>query len=180
MHPHVLHADDDALPVIVPRSIRTLKPTPPERVARLQEHLVALLFTMRDNEPASSVRTGPEGFAGRVATVACSLCKGWCCKNGADDGFVDEATLARVWPETTADAIVRMYVERVPIVSYEGSCIFHGEKGCTLHRSLRSDICNTYFCNGLHTFITSSEMVGPTVVISGDLDQMRQSPVLLP
>jgi hypothetical protein len=177
---HVPYPDDDAVPVIVPRSDRALSPTPPERIEKLRERLAAILTRMRTNEPASSVRPGPDGFAARVAASACTLCKGWCCKNGDDDGFLDEATLARVWPGMTAAAIVHMYVERVPNIGYEGSCIFHGEKGCTLPRDLRSNVCNVYFCGGLQGFIQSDEKPGPTIVIAGELDKMRLSPVLVP
>jgi hypothetical protein len=177
----VPYPDDEALPVIVPQNQRSLVPTSPERVRRLREHLERLVISMRRAEPASMVRPGPEGFAAQVAKVACTLCRGWCCQNGADDAFLDEATLARVPPglATTAEVIER-YIERVPDVGYQDSCIFHGAKGCTLDRSMRSDVCNAYFCYGLHSFITSVEAAGPTVVISGELDQMRLSPVLVP
>jgi hypothetical protein len=174
------YLDDDALPVIVPRSDRKLSPTPPERVNNLRNRLAAVLTRMRANEPASSVRPGPDGFAARVATAACTLCKGWCCKNGDDDGFLDEATLARVWPDMTADAIIHLYVERVPDLGYAGSCIFHGEKGCTLPRDLRSNVCNVYFCGDLQAFIQSDEKPGPTIVIAGELNSMRLSPILVP
>lgn len=76
--------------------------------------------------------------------------------------------------------VTEMYVERVPDRGYENSCIFHGAKGCTLDRSTRSDVCNSYFCHGLHSFMSSVEEAGPTVVISGELDRMRLSPVLVP
>jgi hypothetical protein len=174
------YPDDDTVPVIVPRSDRKLIPIPPERVKSLRERLAALLIRMKANEPASSVQPGLDGFAARVATAACTLCKGWCCKNGGDDGFLNEATLTRVWPAMTVDAIIHMYVERVPDIGYEGSCIFHGEKGCTLPRDFRSNVCNVYFCGGLHAFIQSDEKAGPTIVIAGELDSMRLSPILVP
>ena len=175
------YPDDEAQPVIVPRNDRSLVPTSPERIRRLREHLGRLFISMRRAEPASMVRAGPEGFAARVANTACSLCQGWCCLNGEDDAFLDEATLAREPPGLMSAAeVTEMYVERVPGVGYENSCIFHGAKGCTLDRSMRSDVCNSYFCHGLHSFIASVEQAGPTVVISGELDRMRLSPVLVP
>ncbi len=96
--------------------------------------------------------------------------------------FLDEATLlARVPPDLVSAAeVIEKYVERVPDVGYHNSCIFHGAKGCTLDRSMRSDTCNAYFCQGLHSFIASVETAGPTVVISGELHRMRLSPVLVP
>ena len=45
---------------------------------------------------------------------------------------------------------------------------------------MRSDVCNAYFCDGLHSFISSTDEAGPTIVISGELDRMRLSPVLVP
>ena len=155
-------------------------PTTPDRVQNLRERLAALLNGMRENELASSVRPAPEGFAARVASAACTLCKGWCCKNGGDDGFLDEAVLARAWPDMTTDAIICMYAERVPDLGYAGSCIFHGKAGCTLPRHMRSDVCNVYFCGGLQAFIQSDEKAGPTMVIAGELDNMRLSPILVP
>jgi hypothetical protein len=177
----VPYPDDEAVPVIVPRNDRSLVPTSPERIRRLREHLERLFISMRPAEPASMVRARLEGFAARVAITACSLCRGWCCLNGADDAFLDEATLARVPPGLmSATEVIEMYLRRVPDVGYEDSCIFHGAVGCTLDRSMRSDVCNSYFCGGLHSFIASAEASGPTVVISGEFDRMRLSPVLEP
>lgn len=177
----VPYPDDEALPVIVPRNDHALVPTSPERTRRLREHLGRLFISMRRAEPASMVRAGPKGFAARVANTACSLCRGWCCLNGEDDAFLDEATLARVPPGLVSAAeVIEMYVERVPDAGYQDSCIFHGAKGCTLDRSMRSDVCNSYFCHGLHSFISSAAEAGPTVVISGEFDRMRLSPVLMP
>ena len=100
----------------------------------------------------SPLRPEPEGFIGKVARAACSLCRGFCCKGGGDHGYLDERVMARVrqaQPELDARAVMRLYVERVPAAGYAGSCVFHGEEGCTLDRSLRSDVCNSYFCAGL-------------------------------
>ena len=174
-------ADDDSLPVMVPRNDKVLTPTSPERVRRLRQHLSMVLVTMKDDEAASSLRPEPEGFAARVARTACSLCEGWCCRNGDDDAFLDERTLARVWgttPEMDAGAVIQHYVERVPAVGYEGSCVFHGKQGCTLDRSLRSDICNSYFCGALHAYVRGRDARAPVVVIAGEGDRMRNSAVL--
>ena len=153
-------AEDDSLPVMVPRNDKAAVPTSPERVRRLHEHLVEALRalpTMKNlQHPASPPRSEPQGFAARVAHTACSLCKGWCCRNGKDHGFLDERTIARVRRAGLAldvCAVLRLYLERVPEVGFENSCIFHGKQGCTLDRSLRSDVCNSYFCGGLQVCI---------------------------
>jgi hypothetical protein len=178
-------ADDDySEPVMVPRSDRALTPTSPERARRLREHLMITLREMKDREHSvSPPRTEPEGFAARVAHAACSLCQGWCCKGGGDHAFLDEPTIARVCrerPGLDAHAVARLYAGRVPDVGYEGSCVFHGRQGCTLDRSLRSDVCNSYFCSGLHSFMTGGDAATPVVVIAGEGDKIQTSPVLLP
>jgi hypothetical protein len=180
-------ADDDSVPVMVPRNDKAAVPTSPERVRRLRKHLVVALRALRTmknpEDSGSPLRPEPEGFAARVARTAGSLCKGWCCGNGKDHAFLDETTMARVLRARLAldvGAVLRLYVERVPEVAYEGSCIFHGKQGCTLDRSLRSDVCNSYFCGGLQAYMTGGDVVTPTMIIAGVGDKMRTSPILLP
>jgi hypothetical protein len=180
-------ADDDSLPVMVPRNDQAAAPISPERVRRLRKHLVVTLRALRTmknpEHSVSPLRPGPEGFAARVARTACSLCKGWCCRNGEDHAFLDERTMARVRCARSAPdvgAVLRLYVERVPEVGYADSCIFHGKQGCTLDRSLRSDVCNSYFCAGLQAYMTGGDAVTPTMIIAGVGDKMRTSPILMP
>jgi hypothetical protein len=180
-------ADDDSQPVMVPRSEKVPAPICPERKLRLRRHLVAALRGSRlvkDDAPsASPMPSAPESFTARVAHAACSLCKGWCCKGGGDHAYLDERTLQRVRrarPDLDARAVLRLYTERVPAVGYDGSCLFHGEQGCTLSRSLRSDVCNSYFCSGLDAFIKGSDSPSPVVVIAGEGDKMRTSAILMP
>ena len=89
-----IDADEDCEPVIVPRNDKSLVAVTPERVRRLREHLIGTLREMRTAKPwVHSVSPGlpdPTGFPARVAHTACSLCKGWCCRNGDDNGFLDE------------------------------------------------------------------------------------------
>jgi hypothetical protein len=185
--PRCGHADDDNLPVMVPRSDKPLVAVSPERVRRLREHLIKGLAELRKAKHldrfATPERPGPTGFAATVARSACSLCKGWCCRNGDNDAFLDDRTLARVRlarPEMKERAMLWLYLSRVPPVAYRESCIFHGKEGCTLDRSMRADVCNTYYCGGLGAFMKSGDAPMPTVVIAGEGDKMRTSPVLVP
>jgi hypothetical protein len=182
--------DDDAFgpqAVMVPLNRKMLAPTSAERVRRLRRHLIESLRAMRTmKDPkgsASPLRPEPDAFIGRVASTACSLCKGFCCKGGGDHGYLDERVMARVRharPELDARAVMRLYVERVPEVGYEGSCVFHGAKGCTLDRSLRSDVCNSYFCLGLGNYAKGADTTVDVVVIAGEGGDMRTSAVLTP
>ena len=165
----------------------SLVPISPKRVRRLREHLIKELGELRKAKHldrfATPERPAPVGFAAMVARSACSLCKGWCCRNGDDDAFLDDRTLARVRlarPELKERDVLRLYLNRVPTLTYRDSCIFHGKKGCTLDRSLRADVCNTYYCGGLSAFMKDDAAAAPIVVIAGEGDKVRTSPVLTP
>jgi hypothetical protein len=91
--------------------------------------------------------------------------------------------MTRLWmaDPTRSDAeIVSLYLQRVPEFAYEGSCIFHSKIGCTLDRSMRANVCITYFCGGLASYLRICADEEPTVVIAGEADTMRVSPVLRP
>jgi len=175
--------DEDCLPVIVPRNDKRLARVSADRIRRLREHLVSVLRdlhgTRHIDRAASPSSPEPSGFPAAVARTACSLCKGACCKNGGDDAFLDYQVIARLSTRSDAE-IVSLYLERVPESAYEGSCIFHSKTGCTLDRSMRANICLTYFCGGLTSYMTNRADEEPTVVIAGEADAMRVSPVLRP
>jgi hypothetical protein len=83
-------------------------------------------------------------------------------------------------PDATETALLRLYLSRVPDAAYQDSCIFHGKHGCTLDRSMRADVCNTYYCGGLSAFKKSKDAFGPTVVLAGEGEKMRVSATLTP
>lgn len=182
--PHRDHAiDEDALPVMVPRSEKRLVAMPADRIQRLHAHITKTLDELRQGDAPAPMRPEPAGFAIEVVRAACTLCRGWCCRNGGDDAFLDAPTLARIHHAQGLPAIAttaRVYVDRVPPMGYEGSCIFHGSHGCTLDRAMRSDVCNAYFCGGLQAYLSAGETAGPTVVIAGEGRKMQTSRVLLP
>jgi hypothetical protein len=177
----------DRRAVLVPLNRKALVPTSPERVRRLRRHLIESLRAMRTMKrptaSASPLRPDLTGFAGRVAHTACAVCKGWCCKGGGDHGYLDERVMARVRQariELDARAVIRLYVECVPAAGYDGSCVFHGAQGCTLDRSLRSDVCNSYYCSGLGNYVTGGSTSATVVVIAGEGDDRQMSPLMIP
>ena len=92
--------DADSLPVLVPRSDKRLAPFTTDRVRRLELHVREILRDLakakRLDSLASPVSPEPDGFCAVVARAACALCRGHCCRNGDDDAFLDDRTLARV------------------------------------------------------------------------------------
>jgi len=173
--------------VMVPSITRKLVPNSPERARRMRKHLVQslrALRTMKDPQGnASPVRPAPEGFAAKVARTACTMCRGYCCKGGGEHAYLDERVMARVRiaePELDARGVLRLYMDSVPAVGYEGTCLFHGEKGCTLDRSLRSDVCNSYFCDMLGEFVKKADKATSAIVMSGEGEFSRMSHILRP
>jgi len=145
-----------AVLVVLPASTRALLPQHPERRTLMRERLTGLI------EDADADPDGPTGdpvaaeaprsAADLLTRGACTACQGHCCRLGEDHAFLRPATLRRfhkAHPELTAGQVVDAYVARVPAESVEGSCVFQGREGCTLPRSMRSDVCNRYLCEDL-------------------------------
>src|SRR4051812_14459108 len=115
---------------MVPRNCKRLMAVTPDRVQRLRQHLQDVLRDLRETKGAhsSNSRVAPEpaGFHAAVAQAACSLCRGYCCRNGGDDAFLDDRTIARLRqanPTMTDKALISLYVGRVPGEAYRDSCI---------------------------------------------------------
>ena len=163
--------DDE--PVTVPAYAGVLAARSPQRMRALRRHLIEAMRDAREMKRAGQVKREParepEGFRGDVARQACALCNGWCCSKGGDQAYLDERTMARVRqsrPELDARAVLRLYAEAAANPAYAGSCVFHGARGCTLDRSLRSDLCNAYFCNGLTAWLRRTDLPGEVAVIT--------------
>ena len=75
-----------------------------------------------------------------------------------NEAYLNPKTLARVWSERahlTADDLVAAYLDAVPDLAFEGSCIFHAEYGCNLPRAMRSNVCHDYQCTPLRNALSA-------------------------
>jgi len=138
------------VPVIaVPGNSRALVAMTLERVERLTAHIDNLVRRAR----AEAEVTLPAVVAdGKEAGFACAVCKGHCCLGGADHGYISAATVRRVMQDQDAEGLAARYREQVGERTYQYSCIFHGETGCTLAPEMRSEVCVTYYCGDLKGF----------------------------
>ncbi len=90
-------------------------------------------------------------IAERSGTL-CTLCRGGCCMEGGDHGYVSAVMLRR---QLDADdglspqALLADYIRRIPAEAIDGGCINQATTGCTLPRHRRSDVCNYYLCQPL-------------------------------
>ena len=144
---------------VVPRMTRPLAPLPEARRAGFAARLDAMLDALFA-APAGGDGAGPEPDAETLrrhaahepalGAAACGACRGACCTLGAStDAFLtpDELRRARAALGEAGRAALRdAYLSRLPEVSVEGSCVFHGAVGCTLPREIRAGICNGFVC----------------------------------
>lgn len=161
--------------VVVPHIDTPLAPRDEERIEPVKARLVSLVnwaFTHEPDdaelprrpgwsstgEPDSSVYQ-PQDIGAEATAVesplfgaGCRLCRGACCRTGADHAYLNIKQVREFiagHPELSAEDIVGAYLSHLPELSIENSCIFHGERGCTLPREMRSDMCNRWLCPGL-------------------------------
>jgi hypothetical protein len=118
-----------------------LVPVPSERREALATHVRELLTDLKN--PARAARKAGPAPPAEVPEVStgCALCRGYCCRTGGNEAYLNPKTLARVWSERahlTADDLVAAYLAAVPDLAFEDSCIFHAEHGCTPLRNALS------------------------------------------
>lgn len=127
---------------------------PTERREALAAHVRDLIADAKkrksggkDPEPATT------DDANKIAT-ACGLCRGFCCRTGGNEAYLNPVSIARVQrarPDLTSDGLVAAYLAAVPDQAFEGSCIFHAANGCSLPGDMRSNVCHAYLCTPLRT-----------------------------
>lgn len=168
--------------VAVPAYAGTLAQAARDRVRRLRRHLIEAMRAERElkprDGPAPREVREPAGFAAVVTDAACALCRGWCCGKGGEHAYLDGPSMARVRrarPDLDARAILRLYAKAAADPAYVNSCVFHGAQGCTLDRSLRSDLCNRYFCSGLAAFLRENAGADSVTLVAGSGTSTRRS-----
>jgi hypothetical protein len=134
---------------VLPAAARPLEPVPEERRRALEAHLRDVLARIA---AGASIEQGAPVVAtddGGVGAAVCGLCRGRCCVNGGERGYLDVEDLG---PQVAggdagdAETLVAAYLSFVPARAYVGSCIYHGEAGCGLPRGLMSATCRRYHC----------------------------------
>lgn len=166
--------DDVAIAIIKPLK-RPTRSVPKRRVRALRAHLTQLFSAIGDNRAA--LAASPQGQIYSKFENVCRACKGSCCRNGGDHGYLKRADLLSALstlPEMQYIDVIDAYLIYIPRRSYIDSCIFHAAEGCTLPRNLRSQTCNTYFCAPLDKVRTIISRQGPILlvaVMNGDQSQ---------
>lgn len=90
----------------------------------------------------------------RVTLIqGCTTCKGFCCLKGGETRAYQDAENMLNYVQKNSnrsiETILNEYLHYIPEMSYENSCVYHTEAGCTLPREMRAEICNKHLCIGL-------------------------------
>jgi len=113
-----------------------LVPVAAGRREALAAHVHELLADLKTPARAARKAGPPPPAAVPGVATACSLCRGYCCRTGGNEAYLNPKTLARVWSERAhlaADDLVAAYVDAVPDLAFEGSCIFHAAMDAVCH-----------------------------------------------
>lgn len=178
------HRDAPPPAVVVPLPLHTrlLIPLPVERRERLRGHLEKIVSEAvaseqcgaRDDEPRADQDPGQASALAALLETACAACRGCCCTNGGDAAYLSEADVLRYLrqhPHASTPEIVESYLRHVPPHTFEKSCIFHAQQGCSLPRTMRSDLCNQFQCEdlrGLECLLAESPLPSPVALVAGN------------
>jgi len=102
---------------------------------------------------------------------ACANCRGYCCAMGAEHAWLNEPTIRRYVSNMQGirpREVLQTYLNKLPQKSYRGSCVYHTAQGCALPRSMRSSVCNDYYCSGLQEFwrVLENSQASPVLVVA--------------
>jgi len=142
----------------VPSYKGTLAKLPRDRRGAFVAHLRRIIWEAMEVPSRPSRKRIPDPPSPAqldLAAWACAACGGECCSKGGTHAYLDDDTIHRVArerPRLSRRELAELYTACLPLESFAGSCVFHGAEGCTLPRSLRSDLCNSFYCTPLKRF----------------------------
>jgi hypothetical protein len=165
----------DLIPTVqIDSPVVRLTNLPKRRIRAYQQHLYAVISAAfgserRDANPgapaARSMRTADEADSESINGRLCAVCEGRCCSSGGDRAYINAGTIRKIrstCPGIRPQAVFNRYMDALANRTVERSCINHTASGCGLSRDLRSDTCNTFFCDPMREFDAAcSGLTGP-------------------
>ena len=115
-----------------------------EQHKETRENFIKIEQQFIDN-PA--MKTGSDKF--------CSICKGGCCTSGKEHAYLSAINIIRckkMNPHLSATDILNLYLSNLPSETIAGACINQTYTGCAQPKELRSDTCNSFYCDSLKTY----------------------------
>ncbi len=163
----------------IPSGISTLTKLPEERRNRYIDHLKNVIekastYTHASEVPPDQHHDAYEKLAlnersfkqspllQATCDSMCAMCKGGCCADGKEHAYISPVIIRRQMdanPELQKEDILATYTANIAPESAQNACINQTKTGCALPRTLRADICNSYFCGPISTYIKNMESV---------------------
>ena len=139
---------------VVPANTSPIKSLEPNRIELFKQHFKTLFLNQSNNAdyPYSNVQYQYKDQQDNDMWLglACSTCKGYCCRLGDNHAFLDWQSVcdirSQLDKEYTDAQLLDYYLSFIPKTSYEKGCLFQGDTGCALPCELRSHTCNRYLC----------------------------------
>lgn len=151
-----------------PMQRRPVLPTSPRMRKAFEAYLDDLILRAFAEEPGPPGHRSHDAEHGERIEAACMLCHGHCCLNGGpSNAFLtveDVNRFRRENPGATPDDVRTAYYALMPEKTVLLSCVFHGPVGCTMPRTMRSDLCNSALCSSQRHLI-EGEAGGDTAAV---------------
>ena len=173
---------------LVPSSDRPLTVLPARRVSMFRHRLMQVITRAAERRWGSAdAHDEEDGYpqsppalsstdAGLMAS-ACSTCRGHCCQQGGEHAFIHPHTILTYWekrPGHRPAQVLEAYLSHLPQRSVHNSCMYHGDKGCTLPPDMTSHICKRFICRGAAELLNVAKEVSPVAIAATRGDRVTR------
>jgi len=158
--------------VVIPSGLTQLSPITEERIEQYIEHLIDIIVQAAECVDTDDLGYDQNRIAYEKLVIAdekfhrhpelhamsdrlCTQCKGGCCYNGSEHAYLSVTTIKRYMDshnELSITQILDLYLSHLNEETITDSCINQTATGCALPRELRSDICNSFYCDPLKSY----------------------------
>ena len=166
---------------LLPANTYQLTDLAEERKLEFLDHVRMIYDDVENNNPTAHKVNSDQLYPAlqedeaQLLGNACATCMGYCCKHGKTHAFVDYPSLKHLLAsqptELSEPALLDLYSHYFHKQSYHDSCVFQGNKGCTLPRELRSFTCNNFLCDQLINYRYETMKSDSTLTFAAAVDK---------
>ena len=181
--------DPEALTLaVVPYFDRAIVKLPQQRRRNARAHLARIVREAFELPPGKNEADGPSVAIEQSPTLrhgeaSCATCRGSCCRGGDTHAYLDAGAVRSYraqHPGLGQREVLKAFLEAIPGMTFERSCVYHGRHGCALPREMRSATCNRFQCAGLTELRNAlAESVSRQVLIVSASDNALESSTLV-
>lgn len=155
-----LSPDEPLHVILLPTNTNEVVPLNLERKTQFIEHLADVYDQLETGEDVTNFAYKNAEQPNltieeeKLLNKACATCKGQCCLLGKNHAFQDIHSLGRylAMQPKSKEELLADFKQHLPEKSYNNGCIFQGELGCTLPKTMRANTCNSFTCKDLQSY----------------------------